>query len=230
MKALLGLVGIVLCATVATATDADEWIKQLKDKDPEVRRGAAKSLGEAPGPDPKPAVEALTLALKDRDLFVRRFAAQSLGEIGPNAKAAAPALVATLDDPKREVAEAAAAALGRLGSAAVEPLIKVVKEGNQDIAVRRKAVEALGNIGPDAKAALPVLTEALQLTPKKKGKDKPPDLRTEAATALGAIANADDQAVLDALTNLVNDKKLGDRNLKKAAAEAIKSIQGRKVS
>jgi HEAT repeat protein len=224
MKALLSLVAGLLLTAVAAAADVEGLIKQLKDRDPEVRRGAAKSLGEA-GTEAKAAVPALMQALKDNDLFVRRFAAQSLGQIGSEAKAAVPVLVGALKDPKREVVEAAAGALGKMGKSGVEPLVKVVKDNGSDPAVRRKAVESLGEIGSDAHDALPVLTDALNM---KLGKTNVGDLRTEAATALGAIAGPDDKKAVEALEALAADKKVRDRTLKKAVNDALKQINGKK--
>src|SRR6516162_5148467 len=98
MKQFLGILGAVLClAMPARAADIDGLVKQLKDPDADVRRSAAKLLGEA-GPEAKPAVAALSAALKDRDRYVRRYAAQSLGEIGPDAKAAVPSLATAMKD------------------------------------------------------------------------------------------------------------------------------------
>src|SRR5438045_7135993 len=72
----------------------DALIKQLKSPDSDMRREAAKKLGEL-GKDAKKAGPALVTALKnDKDLFVRRFAAQGVGEVGADPKLAVPALSA----------------------------------------------------------------------------------------------------------------------------------------
>src|SRR5665213_3212651 len=124
MKTLVKIVGAVLCmaATVQAADVADLTIR-LKDKDPEVRRAAAKEAGEA-GADAKGLVPSLSFALKDKDWHVRRFSALALANIGPDAKKAAPNLVAVLNDgkEKKEVQEAAAEALGKLGAGSVDAL------------------------------------------------------------------------------------------------------------
>ena len=112
-------------ANVAGAADVTALVKQLKNSDPDLRRAAAKELGEA-GSDAKPAITALAGALKDKDLFVRRFAAEALGKIGPDAKSAIKPLVEALNDPKKEVAQAAATALGQIGAA--EPLAAMVTD------------------------------------------------------------------------------------------------------
>src|SRR5262245_36323578 len=67
-----------------------ELIKELRDKDPEVRAMAALAIGEQDRPA-RAAVRPLIRALKDPDRFVRWSAACSLGKIGPAARAAVPA-------------------------------------------------------------------------------------------------------------------------------------------
>jgi len=55
MKTLLKIVGAVLCMTATVqAAEVAELVTQLKGKDPEMRRSAAKELGEA-GADAKTA-------------------------------------------------------------------------------------------------------------------------------------------------------------------------------
>ena len=63
----------------------------------------------------------------------------------------------------------------------------VVKDGKRDVEIRSKAIAAIGNIGADAKSAVPALIDAL--------KDK--DMRTDAAVALGGIG-PDAKAAVDA--------------------------------
>jgi HEAT repeat protein len=230
MKSLSGLMAVFLCvASAARAADVDELIKQLKDKDTDTRRAAAKALGDS-GTNAKPAVNALAAALKDSDLFVRRFSAQALGEIGPDAKDAAPGLGAILKDgkEKKEVQEAAATALGKIGKAGVSALSGGVKNVDLDPLARKAAIASLGEIGPDAKDGLAALIESLQLKPDKNRKGPPPpDVRVEAVTALGKIATAEDKEVIEALETLVNDK--GARgNVKKLATDALKAIKERK--
>jgi HEAT repeat protein len=233
MKTLLGVVaflGLVVPGLVRGG-EVEDLIKQLKAKDPDARRAAAKALAET-GADAKPAVAALVGALKDSDLFVRRFAAQALGEIGPDAaKEAVPALGALLKDnkEKKEVQEAATIALGKLKMGSVPALIEVVKDKDKDLALRRKAVEALGAVGAEAKPAIPTLIDALgDLEPPAKGKKpKPFELRNEAAAALGEIATPDDKEVLEALKGAMGVVR-GKDNFKKIAGDAIKKIEGKK--
>ncbi len=69
----------------------------LTDADPQVRRQAARALGQM-GPDAEPAVQELTQALSDADAPVRQAAVLALGKIGPAAAPAIPALIEALDD------------------------------------------------------------------------------------------------------------------------------------
>jgi HEAT repeat protein len=232
MKTLLGAAAAFLCLTVCVrAADVDGLIKQLQDKDSDVRRRAARQLADA-GPDAKAAVPVLIAALKDSDLFVRRFSAQALGAIGPDAQSAVPALEKIIKDAneKKEVQEAAVVALGKMGPGSVERLSKIVKDLDNDITLRRRAAEGLGVIGPDAKDALPVLTDTIKgVVPKGKKMDNTNDIRLETADALGNIASAADKDVLEALKSL-NAAKDAKRNkpLFDAINAAVKKIEARK--
>src|SRR5437660_5875627 len=105
----------------------DGLIKQLKSPDSDMRREAAKKLGEI-GKDAQKAGPALVTALKsDKDLFVRRFAAQSLGQVEADPKLAVPALTALFKEDSKELTEAAITSLGKMGSAAVPALTNALK-------------------------------------------------------------------------------------------------------
>jgi HEAT repeat protein len=232
MKKLLGTGVAFLCLVVSVqAADVDDLVKQLKDKDPDMRRKAAKELGDV-GADARPAVPALVASLKDNDLFVRRFSAQALGAIGPDAQGALPALQKIVKDgnEKKEVQEAAVLAIGKMGRVSVKFLGGVVKDPEFDVSLRRRAAESLGAIGPDAKDALPALTEALKgVAPKGKKMDKDGDIRLAAADALGNIAAADDKDALEAL-KAINAEKGARQNktLFDTISGAVKKIEARK--
>jgi HEAT repeat protein len=211
------LCAAVFCAalcfpTFVRAEDVNDLIQKLQSPTDDVRRDAAQELGKL-GAEARDAVPALTKALQDKNLFVRRYSAQTLGKIGLDAKEAVSGLAKALDDKHKEVAEAAAEALGHLGAGAVTPLTKTFRDKGNEAAVRRKAVEALGAIGSQARTAVPALTDAL--------KDK--DVQTEAATALGNIGPAAKSA-LSALNDAVKSKGK-NKAFKKAAADAIRKIQ-----
>jgi HEAT repeat protein len=231
MRKVIGGVVLVLCVGASVlGADVEALIAQLRGTDTDARRAAAKALAEAGG-DAKAAVPALVEALKDKDTYVRRFSAMALGEIGADPKDALPGLKGALSDPRKEVQEAAATAMGKMGKDAVGPLMAVFTDTNRETEVRRRAVEALGALGPDARAALPTLIDGLRMpNPKDKTKKKGPNLtglRIEAATALGNIASAEDKAAIDTLQALT-ERMQRDRNLQKAAREALQKIQTNK--
>jgi HEAT repeat protein len=128
-----------------------QWTARLEDKSWQARVGAAYALAQI-GPRARASVPALAEALTDEHPRVREEAARALGKVGVDARAAAFRLVAALKD--RDPAVRAAAA-----EAAVQPLIGVLQQGDLD--KRLAAARILGDIGPTAKAAVPVLLEAL---------------------------------------------------------------------
>ncbi len=83
-------------------------IRQLKHRDPFVRRTAAMALGDL-GPEGAEAIPSLCAALDDPDPDVRRQAANALGQIG--AGAAVPRLVRALEDENELVRNSAGQAL-----------------------------------------------------------------------------------------------------------------------
>jgi HEAT repeat protein len=223
-KLVSGTVLVLFLGISVFGAEVEDLIAKLKDSDPDARRAAAKALAEAGG-DAKAATPALVQALKDKDMFVRRFSAMALGEIGAEPKAALPGLKVALNDQHKEVQEAAAMALGKMGKDGVGPLVAVLKDASRETEVKRKAVEALGAIGSDARAAIPTLIDGLKAmgAPKKKGRNID-DVRADAAVALGNIATADDKAAVAALESLL-DRKQRDRTLQKAAREALQKIK-----
>jgi HEAT repeat protein len=235
MKRLVafGLVGLLFVLTTQSfAAPVGDLINQLKDKDPDTRRAAARALGDQ-GPDAKEAVPALIKALKDDDTYVRRFAALALGQIKSEPKTVVPALTAVLNNPRerKEVLEAAAIALGKLGPGGTETLSKIVKDPEREIMVRRRAIEALGSIGPDAHAAVGDLTDVLSGKIKMDKKGDPNaaanDLRLEVIDALSHIANSKDEATIKVLDDMAADKKTKGE-LKNASKRAAQEIKNRK--
>jgi HEAT repeat protein len=114
------------------------------------------------------AVPALVTALKAEEALAREKAARTLGAIGETAAAAAPALAKTLEDKEKEVRLAAAKALWNISKEA-DAVVKVLAEllrskwpNTADASETRRrflqtVIEALGRIGPPAKAAAPAL-------------------------------------------------------------------------
>lgn len=226
--ALLALA--ILVVSAAEGAEVAELVGKLRDADSDVRRAAAKGLAEL-GPEARAAVPDLGKALRDRDLFVRRFAAEALGKIGPDASAAIPALGLAMSDERKEVQIAAADALGRLGKDAIPALIAALKDPNKDPAVRRLAAQGLSRSGPQARGAVPVLSNLLtgklsSPKAKKKGKGNDDDFRVDVALALGAIARAEDRAAIDALKS-VSEGKQRNRALQKAASDSLRKLTGK---
>ena len=81
--------------------------------------------------------------------------------------------------------DVAADALGRIGAAAVPALIEALR--SSDAAVRLKAVEVLGRMGPDAKDAVPDLVRLLD--------DPEEPIRRAATRTLGRIGPPAQEAV-----------------------------------
>jgi len=221
------------CPAVARADAIDELIKQLKHTDSDLRREAAKKLGEM-GSEAQKAGPALVTAVKgDKDLFVRRFAARALGEVGADPKSAVPALSSLLKEDTKELTEAAIGSLGKMGEAAVPALVQVLKKQDADpkkkdkgnkkapatpdrtAFLRAKAVNALGELGSAAKSAVPALIDAL----------KDASIRADAATALGNIGPAAKDAV-PVLREAVGGKgNKRDKAFKDAVNQAIQKIE-----
>jgi HEAT repeat protein len=213
MRKAVWLAVVFSCLTSTTwAGDVDALVKQLKDPSADVRRAAAKSLGEM-GADAMPAVPALIKALKDdKDMFVRRFSAQSLGELGPDAKSAIKELTNAMKDPKKEVAEAATSALSKMGDEGVPALVDTIKDKKKDLKVRQMAIQSLGTMSKDTpKAAVTALADAL----------KDADLRVTAVGALGDLGPNASSAV-EAIQSVLKDNK--DRTFRQAANTALKKI------
>jgi HEAT repeat protein/beta-lactamase regulating signal transducer with metallopeptidase domain len=112
----------------------------LRDSDVEVRRNAARGLGELDGLRTIPA--GLLTAMRDADPEVRMLAAHAAGEIQD--PAAVPALILLLRDASLDVRRQAVHALGEMRSAsAAEALVAALRD--EDPEIRRLAAQALGN-------------------------------------------------------------------------------------
>jgi HEAT repeat protein len=160
VKAALALVKV-------DATRAQEAVAALRAALADADDGgtAAAALGEL-GPAARDAAPALVALLKDRESWWRGTAAKSLGQIGA-ADGVAPALLEALQDRDSLVRVRAAVALCGLERRYTQTAIPVLSTALQarDFAgstAREEAAEALGRLGPEAKAAIPALRAALQ--------------------------------------------------------------------
>ena len=135
--------------------------RALSDSDPQVRTAAAWALSQT-GTKSAAAVPALAKALADVNPRVRTLAAIALEAMGPTAAPAVPNLVEALSDLVDYVRVPAADALGAMGPAgraAVRPLAARLLVKDEQVMVLRSVATALGNIGPDAREALPALDQ-----------------------------------------------------------------------
>lgn len=203
-----------------TSTDIAQLMKNLEDKDAQVRTRAAVALGEV-GTDAKMAVPSLVKALRESDEGTRRFVAEALDKIGPPAKADMGLLLSALKDKSVEARIYAAAALGKLGAdarSAVTPLLEALKD--EDAGVRGQAARALGRAGKEVKdKVVPALNQALQ--------DAEKDVRVAAADGLTMLAeDASDVPTLLALLKH-NDEEVrlaGTKALAGLGAEAKEAV------
>ena len=209
-------------------------IEALKNQDANIRSNAVDVLAEI-GLADETAIPSIIEALKNQDANVRSNAVNVLAEIGLAAKAAVPAIEEALKDQDVNVRSNASNALVKIRMSIIANeknikheqevevlrLIKVLKGDNYNDdqflqGVRYKdhymAAEMLGNIGPNAKAAIPALREAL----KDESFWVPPE-KVRAAAYLN----------YEQLMRLfkVSDE---DNLVRKNAAEALKKITGSK--
>jgi HEAT repeat protein len=156
----------------------------LKDNDVSVRLAAAGVLATLEGSDSAPAVAVMREAVTSTDANIRRDAASALGECGAKAKSALSVLKKAAGDENATVRNAAALAIARIKTAqanhaAVRILLKGLKE--KDAPARQDAARLLGQIGPEARSAIPALSHAVQ--------DESEEVRKAASDALTKIQN-----------------------------------------
>jgi HEAT repeat protein len=135
--------------------------ERLQDADSQVRFHAAEALARLDSSG-APMVEVLVEHLGKADADRRLAAVAALARLGSAARASTGSLRQLLSrDPDWRVRAAAAKALGRIeGPGAVPDLIEALADDEQE--VRNAAAEALGDIGPAAREALPKLRQCLQ--------------------------------------------------------------------
>lgn len=170
-------------------------VSLLKDPDTSVREAAGETLALF-GPASAPAVPSLAPLLSDPSPRMRGIAALVLRKIGRASVGALPQLIAALKDRNlvvRYEVGLAIAAVGPAANPAIHPLMQAMDEDPDDWVsverrdMRRAMAVALGEIGPDAKEALPLLYKwmkfyrvewiAAPVIRKIEGKPAPPTYR-----------------------------------------------------
>jgi HEAT repeat protein len=179
----------------------------------------------------RPVLPSLLRALEDKDWKVRQSALKVVGAIGTEARSAIPTLVERFTDRDRRVACEAIACLGKIGSASIPALISALESqiayvrgtaawvlagfesharaavpelmqalADEDWQVRWVAAHALGCIGADAKPAVYALVEAC--------KGEYVLVAKEASRALWRISGEEADAIVNALGDRLDDRKL----------------------
>jgi HEAT repeat protein len=164
----------------------------VEDADVNVRHQASLALSKM-APASRGAVAELAKARRDDDLLVRRNAAVALYRLGEEARPAVPALIRALGDETNDallptvlqsVHESVALALGRAsaGTADGVPALLAALESHSSDRLPRAVAAALGDVGPEARAAVPKLVELLH--------DDEADIRLAAEEALKKVGGA----------------------------------------
>jgi len=167
-----------------------DLIEALYSTDSNVRSGAAYTLGKFAF-EAKEAVPALIDALKDEDGKTNLYAAVALVKVGGNPQDAIPVLIANLQgNPYCDWnVKLATETLGKMGKEAVPALTTALKD--MDWSLRFGATRALGQIGVEARDAVPELTEVFL------DRNENIRIRSEAMTALKNIASSEAISVLN---------------------------------
>jgi HEAT repeat protein len=184
----------------------------LRDGDPRARSEGAAALGRV-GPDPTIDAPELVKLLEDPQAQFE--AACALAGMGGDAGArAVPILILEVTSLFNPHAFQAEDALVQIGGAAVPELLKALQAADQDVFKFAKIATVLEKIGPEAKAAVPVLGESLG--------NKSSIIRLNAARALGGIG-PDASAAAPRLKERLDDP---DEEVRKAAKEALAKVEG----
>jgi len=202
-------------------------VSALKKQEPAVRVAAVDVLGNI-GPAAKEAVHDLATLLGDENQDVSRHAASALGRIGP---AAVPELIEVARWRGRYATDMASTAFANLKAddATVRELVKLMGNVKEDPAVRAFAAKALGYMPEKARGEMPGLIQILgdennevrtaarwalgQTGPqgipalREALKNGNPRIRAGAASALGSMDPAAEEAVPDLLSALKDEDR-----------------------
>lgn len=194
-----------------------------RDRDHKVRAAAASALGNAGVAGAKTVIPALMESLEDADPDVRSSAAVSVGQAAHfvagtdgDVKAVITALANRLRAANRhDDQKIFASALAAVGPPAVPTLMELLGESEER---RLAALRGFAFVKPDdAKPAVGALTRLLS--------DRNPEIRGNAAAALGAIGSAAVSA-LPALERMArDDPDFRDHDTRRTAGGAVERIK-----
>lgn len=191
-----------------------------------VRRQAALTLGRM-GPLAREAIPSLVQQLDDAhdptadpELGTKRWALAALGLFGREARAVAPRLIELLQDEHSSLITRLGCleALSQIGSAAPDGIAAIWRELDRGLLPDASpddrqsalgAAEALGAIGPDAAAAVPILLHAVE--------SEEPAFRQESIRSLGRIGPRARDAGDTLAVVLISDPEPSIRNLAAAS-------------
>ena len=172
-----------LAAQGAQAAEAVAPLAELLTNDSaNVRAHAAHALGKI-GEAAKPTVPALVELLKDSNPMVRQQAVKAVLAIRPGPQVTVPLCVKLLEDSDSGIRQQVMDAIADAGPQVVPGLVEAL----QNEKAGHWACLVLREMGPVGKDAIPALVEKL--------KDPRPEMRREAALALGTMGEVAVQAV-----------------------------------
>ena len=193
--------------TEAGSEQPEAWLDQLYSQNPREVEAASRQVA-ALGAGALPTIQA---TLRDPDAEAERLKAalKACSIIGQASAPAIPEVAALLVEPG--VTSEAAVALSYMGAEALPPLRSALT--NADPVIRREALRSIGKLKDRAPLELQIVLPLLV----KGMSDGDPRVRAVAATYLGIIHDAEDQAV-PALARGLEDP---DAEVRRASAAAL---------
>jgi HEAT repeat protein len=205
----LPYLGLCLLLIGCHSDPGGDLIAQLQNPDVEIRRAAARTLGQQTNVDNR-AVVVLTKTVADSDAEVRRLSINALGKMGPAAESSVPALIAALQDPEATVRQRAALAIQKIDPKNpnfLPVLVSAMRAGDGRILLE------VGAMGKDGAWAVPTLIGLLS--------HELAQVRALAAQTLGRIGPAAIDAKA-ALQRVAHDPNVA---VQTAAHDALNRIQ-----
>ena len=224
--------GVYIASAVSDEQEIEALIQDLNASNVSVKADSVKTLVEIG----EPAVEPLIQVLGAEDPDIKENAAATLGKI-KDERAVQP-LIKLLTDEEWEVEKGATDALIAIGGPAVEPLIEILQDKNEDVYLQMKVVAVLAGI-KDERAIQPMI-QALKEKPELQADlgynlglmgeqaveplitalgDEDSSVRVRAAEALGRIG---DERAVEPLKVALNDE---DETVRVFAKLGLKSIE-----